>query len=72
MLRRSPPRSRDTTSVPAAAVVLSRLLGHAQSCLLWGKQTLGLFICPGKASSSNEEQRDQVSRVAERDLWDWH
>lgn len=41
--------------------------GHAQDCLfLRGGETITLFIHPGKTLSGNEEQRDQVWRVAER------
>lgn len=41
---------------------------HARSCWLQGEKTICLFICPGKTSSGNEEQREQVFGVAERPL----
>ena len=42
--------------------------GHARSCLLWGEKTISLFLRPGKTSSGNEEQRQQVLGAAERPL----
>lgn len=39
--------------------------GRAQSCLLWGKKTISSLLHPGKTSSGNEGQREQVFRVAE-------
>lgn len=46
----------------------ARAPGHTQSCLLWGEKTISSFIHPGKTSSSSEEQREQVFRVAETPL----
>lgn len=46
----------------------ARAPGHARSCLLWGEKTISLFLCPGKTSSGNEEQRQQVFGAAEGPL----